>query len=250
MTFLFAHAPAQHFGEDVVNQSLKIAEPITSRFNGQLSFLDVQAVKALEFAESKWSYPFKATPQQVAGLPRSVINAYADALQKAWDARVQPQVNNASAKFEELKGQNAFVQRTADAVAQLQVNLAKTVEHLKANRPNGDKAAGEAQGIINNISGEFEKLRQFAAGVPADARKRIDPVIESFGNTYHHLNKEVREGSGPILPRLQKVLTYVQEEALPALRKAAFQPIESGGAAPKVNGSGSGGNSSSSANAK
>lgn len=232
----------QHFGEDVVNQSLKIAEPITNRFNGQLSFLDLQAVKALEFAESKWSYPFKATPEQVVNLPVSVIKAYADAIQRAWDARVQPQVNNASAKFEELKSQNAFLQRTADAVAQLQVNLAKTVDHLKANKPNGEKAAGEAQGIINNIQAEFEKLRQFAAGVPADARKRIDPVVESFGNTYQHLNKEVREGSGPLLPRLQKVLTYVQEEALPALRKAAFQPSTVNGttngttATPHVNG--------------
>lgn len=145
---------AQHFGEDVFNQSLKIAEPVTSRFNGQLSYLDLQAVKALEFAESKWSYPFTATPEQVAGLPRSVINAYADALQKAYEARVAPSVNTASAKFEELKGQNAFLQKTADAVAQLQQNLAKTLDHLKANKPNGEKAAGEARGIVNSIFDE------------------------------------------------------------------------------------------------
>ena len=117
----------------MVNQSLKIAEPITSRFNGQLSYLDLQAVKALEFAESKWAYPFNVTPGEVAALPKGVITAYSEALQKAWNANVQPQVDTASAKFGELKSQNAVLQQAADAIGHLQERLAKALESIKAN---------------------------------------------------------------------------------------------------------------------
>lgn len=230
-----------HLGEDIVNQSLKMAEPITSRLNGQLTFIDTQAVKALEFAESKWSYPFKATPTDVANLPRSVVNAYVEALQKAWDARVAPQVNQASAKFEELKTQNPIVARAADAVQQLQTNLAQTIQSLKANRPDGEKAAQQAQGVVSAFLAELEKVRGFAAALPVDARKRFEPVIESINTTYGHLNKEVREGSGPLVPRLQKVLEYVQAEAIPDLRKAILNGGNHEGSAnanavPKANG--------------
>lgn len=225
-----------HFGEDIINQSLKAAEPITSRFNGQLSYIDLQAVKALEFAESKWSWPFKATPQEVANLPRSVINAYVDALQKAWDARVAPQVNHASAKFEEIKASNPLVQRAADAVQQLQSNLTQTINSLKANGVDADKASAQAHGVVSAFLSELEKVRSFAGTLPAESRKRFEPIIESVNTTYHHLNKEVREGSGPLVPRLQKVLTYVQEEAIPGLRKAILQPNDTATGAPKTNG--------------
>ncbi|PWN24536.1 hypothetical protein BDZ90DRAFT_98956 [Jaminaea rosea] len=215
-----------HLGEDILNQSIKMAEPITSRLNGQLTFIDTQAVKALEFAESKWSYPFKATPTDVANLPRSVINAYVDALQKAWDARVAPQVNQAHAKFEELKTQNPLVARAADAVQQLQANLTQTIQSLKnTNAPNGEKATQQAQNIVSSFLAELEKVRGFAATLPVDARKRFEPVVESINTTYGHLNKEVREGKGPLVPRLQKVLEYVQREAIPDLRKAVMTGV-------------------------
>lgn len=57
-----------------------------------------------------------------------------------------------------------------------------------------------------------------------DARKRFEPINESINATYAHLNKEVREGSGPVVLRLQKVLTYVHDAAIPELRKAILQP--------------------------
>lgn len=146
----------QHFGEDVVAQSLKLAEPITSRFNGQLHFLDDQALKVLTFAESKWSYPFKATPQQVASLPLSVIQAYSDALTKAYEERVAPGVQAATSKFEEVKSQNAFVRQTVDVLGGLQTRLEKVLEQVKSTGKAGEeKAAGEAKGLINSI---FEEV--------------------------------------------------------------------------------------------
>ncbi|CAO1624608.1 unnamed protein product [Parajaminaea phylloscopi] len=236
-----------HLGEDIVNQSLKIAEPITARFGGQLSYIDLQAVKALEFAESKWSWPFKATPQEVASLPRSVLNAYVDALQKAWDARVAPQVNHASAKFDEIKAQNPLVQRAADAVQQLQANLNQTINSLKSKNIDGEKASAQAQGVVSAFLSELEKVRAFASALPVDARKRFEPIVDSVNSTYAHLNKEVRDGSGPLVPRLQKVLTYVQEEAIPGLRKAILQPDQAH--ANGVNGSSAASSSTSGAKA-
>ncbi|CAO1614281.1 unnamed protein product [Jaminaea pallidilutea] len=218
-----------HIGEDLVNHSIKFAEPITNTFNGQLHYIDNQFVKALDFAESKWSYPFKATPQEVASLPFNVIAAYATALQKAWDSRVQPQVDTASAKLEELKNQNPVVQRAADAIQQLQDNLNKTIHNIKsnANKAEGEHAAAQAQGLVNAFLAELERVRGFAATLPADARKRFDPVVDQVNTTYHFLNKEVREGSGPLVPRLQKVLTHVQREAIPGLQQAILHPESS-----------------------
>lgn len=45
-------------GENVVNTSLNLASPITTRIAPQLALLDQYAVKGLDYAESKWSYPF------------------------------------------------------------------------------------------------------------------------------------------------------------------------------------------------
>jgi len=47
-----------NLGENVVNSSLNLAQPITSRIAPQLALLDQYAVKGLDYAESKWSYPF------------------------------------------------------------------------------------------------------------------------------------------------------------------------------------------------
>ena len=162
------------FGENVVNSSLKAAEPITSRFHGQLAYVDNLAVKSLDFAESKWAYPFHANTNElieVAKLPadqaRSFVNAYTAAIQKAYgdhvyapaknvyDTRVVPAYEGAHSKFDEIKSQNAYLQRAADLVTELQNNLAKTVESIsKRGKQEGDQAAQNAQGISNAIFAE------------------------------------------------------------------------------------------------
>lgn len=67
-----------------------------------------------------------------------------------------------------------------------------------------------------------------AASPVCRARAHADNPCTSLVLPDTRLNKEVRDGSGPILPRLQKVLAYVQEEALPALKKAAVEGKGSG----------------------
>jgi homoserine kinase len=119
-----------HFGENVVSHGLKAAEPVTTRLQPQLSLLDAYAVKGLDFAESKWAYPFKATSSDVYKNARqpadqvlSILAAYSQAVHKAYEdkvigpaksiyeSRVAPAVDSANAQFQELKSQNAYLHR-------------------------------------------------------------------------------------------------------------------------------------------
>lgn len=85
-----------------------------------------------------------------------MIQAYSEALSKAYEQRVAPGVQAATSKFEEVKGQNAFVRQTVDALGGLQARLEKVLEQVKSTGKAGEeKAAGEAKGLINSI---FEEV--------------------------------------------------------------------------------------------
>lgn len=167
-------AQPYHFGGSVVSHSIKAAEPVTTRLQPQLALLDTYAVKGIDFAESKWSYPFKATSSDVYKTARqpadqaiSFISTYASAAQKTYeekvfapaksiyDSRVAPAYDSANAQFQELKSQNAYLQRATEVVSNLQTNLAKTVESISGRgKAEGDAAAQKAQGISNAIFAE------------------------------------------------------------------------------------------------
>lgn len=251
-------AQSYHFGENVVSSSLKVAEPVTIRIQPQLNLLDAYAVKGLDFAESKWAYPFHATPDKVvkdARLPAdqavAFVQAYLQAAQKTYDervfgpaksiynARVAPAYDSANAHFQELKSQNAYLQRATDIVSNLQTNLAKSVEALSSrSKAEGDAAAQRAQGLSNALFAELERLRTFASNLPAESKKRISPVLDTFNGTYETLNKEARNGEVPPTQRFKNVLTFVREHTLPALQKALVNPssVTSNGAPAAPNG--------------
>lgn len=86
-----------------------------------------------------------ATPEDIYGAAkapvdqgRNLIATYAEAVQKAYearvsapakelyDARVAPVYDSASAQFQELKAQNAYLARATEVVENLQTNLSKT----------------------------------------------------------------------------------------------------------------------------
>lgn len=52
-------AQGYQLGESVFNSGVKAASPITTRLQPQLAFVDAWALKGLDFAESKWAYPFQ-----------------------------------------------------------------------------------------------------------------------------------------------------------------------------------------------
>ncbi|SPC61822.1 uncharacterized protein UHOD_06286 [Ustilago sp. UG-2017b] len=232
------------YGENLFNHSLKTAEPITNRIHPQLAYVDSLAVKSLDFAESKWSYPFHANTQQLvdaAKLPadhaRAFIQAYASALQKAYGERlytpaksayqshIVPAYDTAHTKFDEIKSQNAYLERATDIVKDLQANLAKTVENISfRTNKEGDQATEKAQGLSNAIFAELERVRHFAHNLPAESRKRVGPVIETFTETYEQLSKQARNPEVPASTRFLNVIKFVREQSLPALQKAIINP--------------------------
>lgn len=167
------------YGENIVVSSLKAAEPITNRIQPQLAYVDSLAVKSLDFAESKWSYPFHANTQELidfAKLPadqaRGLFNAYASAVHNAYaervyspakhayDSHIGPAYDTAHTKFDEIKSQNAYLQRATDIVKDLQVNLAKTLETISARgKSESDQATQKAQSLSNAI---FAEVSTFA----------------------------------------------------------------------------------------
>ncbi|GAC98150.1 lipid droplet-associated perilipin protein [Pseudozyma hubeiensis SY62] len=249
----FAHSTIQShsllattygYGENIFNSSLKAAEPITNRLHPQLAYVDSLAFKSLNFAESKWSYPFHANTKElidVAKLPadhaRDFVQTYAAAIQKAYGERVYtpaksayeshvvPVYDTASTKFDEIKSQNAYLQRATDIVKDLQANLAKTLETISSrSKQEGDQATEKAQGLSNAIFAELERVRSFAQSLPAESRKRVGPVIETFTETYERLAKEARNPEVPASTRFLNVIKFVREQSLPALQKAIINP--------------------------
>ncbi|SPO28885.1 uncharacterized protein UTRI_05073_B [Ustilago trichophora] len=232
------------YGENLFNSSLKAAEPITNRIHPQLAYVDSLAVKSLDFAESKWSYPFHANTQELidaAKLPadhaKGFFQAYANALQKAYGERlytpaksayeshIVPAYDTAHTKFDEIKSQNAYLQRATDIVKDLQANLAKTLETISSrSKQEGDQATEKAQGLSNAIFAELERVRHFAHNLPAESRKRVGPVIETFTETYERLSKEARNPEVPASTRFLNVIKFVREQSLPALQKAIINP--------------------------
>lgn len=232
------------YGENLFNSSLKAAEPITNRIHPQLAYVDSLAVKSLDFAESKWSYPFHANTHELidaAKLPadhaKAFFQAYAAALQKAYGERlytpaksayeshIVPAYDTAHTKFDEIKSQNAYLQRATDIVKDLQANLAKTLETISSrSKHEGDQATEKAQGLSNAIFAELERVRHFAHNLPAESRKRVGPVIETFTETYERLSKEARNPEVPASTRFLNVIKFVREQSLPALQKAIINP--------------------------
>lgn len=232
------------YGENIFNHSLKAAEPITNRIHPQLAYVDSLAVKSLDFAESKWSYPFHANTQELidtAKLPadhaRGLIQAYASALQKAYGERlytpaksayeshIVPAYDTAQTKFDEIKSQNAYLQRATDIVKDLQANLAKTVDNISSrSKKEGEQATEKAQGLSNAIFAELDRVGHFAQNLPAESRKRLGPVIETFTETYEQLSKEARNPQVPASTRFVNVIKFVREQSLPALQKAIINP--------------------------
>ncbi|KAJ1019074.1 hypothetical protein NDA18_006224 [Ustilago nuda] len=232
------------YGENLFSHSLKAAEPITNRIHPQLAYVDSLAVKSLDFAESKWSYPFHANTRQLidaAKLPadhaRAFIQPYASAIQKAYgehlytpaksayQSHIIPAYDTAHTKFDEIKSQNAYLERATNIVKVLQAKLAKTVENISSrSNKEGDQATEKAQGLSNAIFAELERIRHFAHNLPAESRKRVGPVIESFTETYEQLSKQARNPEVPASTRFLNVIKFVREQSLPALQKAIINP--------------------------
>lgn len=235
------------YGENFVNSSLRMAEPITNQIHPQLAYVDSLAAKSLDFAESKWSYPFHANTQELidaAKLPADhavgFVSAYAAAIQKAYgervytpaksayDSHIVPVYDTAHSKFDEIKSQNAVLQRATDIVTGLQANLAKTLETISSrSKQEGDQATEKAQGISNAIFAELERVRHFAHNLPAESRKRVGPVMDTFTETYEKLSKEARNPEVPASTRFLNVIKFVREQSLPALQKAIINPPSS-----------------------
>ncbi len=237
------------YGENLVNSSLKAAQPITNRIHPQLAYVDSLAVKSLDFAESKWAAPFHTNTQELldaAKVPadhaRGYVQAYTAALHKAYGERVYtpaksayeshivPAYDSAHTKFDEIKSQNAYLQRATDIVKDLQANLAKTLESVSSrSKHEGDQATQKAQGISNAIFAELERVRHFAQSLPAESRKRVGPVMDTFTETYERLSKEARNPDVPASTRFLNVVKFVREQSLPALQKAIINPPSSTG---------------------
>lgn len=235
------------YGENLVNSSLKAAQPITNRIHPQLAYVDSLALKSLDFAESKWAAPFHTNTQELfdaAKVPadhaRGFVQAYTAALQKAYGERVYtpaksayeshivPAYDSAHTKFDEIKSQNAYLQRATDIVKDLQANLAKTLESVSSrSKQEGDQATQKAQGISNAIFAELERVRHFAQSLPAESRKRVGPVMDTFTETYDRLSKEARNPDVPASTRFLNVVKFVREQSLPALQKAIINPPSS-----------------------
>jgi hypothetical protein len=60
--------------------------------------------------------------------------------------------------------------------------------------------------------------------LPAESRKRIHPVLDTFTESYERLNKEARDTSVPASQRFLNVLQFVREQSIPALQKAIINP--------------------------
>ncbi|PWO00815.1 hypothetical protein FA09DRAFT_314530 [Tilletiopsis washingtonensis] len=249
-------ARGYQLGEQVFTQSVEAAKPIAHHLQPQLALADAWAVKGLELAERTVPYPFHATTSDVYSAARapadqalSFLQAYASALQKAYDervsapakslyeARVAPAYDSATQQFEQLKSQNAYLQRATEIVGNLQNNLAKNLDAVSGRgKAEGDAAAQKAQGLSNAIFAELDRVRNFALSLPAESRKRVDPVLSTFTDAYEHLSKEARDTSVPVTTRLSKVVEFVRTQSIPALQKAVVHPDAAQASQPLPNG--------------
>jgi hypothetical protein len=79
-------------------------------------------------------------------------------------------------------------------------------------------------------------VRNFALSLPAESRKRVDPVLSTFTDAYEHLSKEARDTSVPVTTRLSKVVEFVRTQSIPALQKAVVHPDAAQASQPLPNG--------------
>ncbi|KAK0545542.1 hypothetical protein OC846_005621 [Tilletia horrida] len=226
-------ATPYHLTGNILDHSLKAAEPITSRLSPQFALVDAWGAKAFDFAESRVPYPFHVTTEQVYKQARapaeqvvSLLRAYSAEAQKAYETRVyQPAKSVYDERivpaYAQAKKENAVFQRAAEVVEKLQANLAATVDNITSrSKTESDQASRKAENIASSLLGELERLRNFVGSVPAASSQRVKPVLDTFGSTYENLSREALNSSIPVTQRFQNIISYVREKSLPALQHA------------------------------
>ncbi|KAL9935172.1 hypothetical protein V8E36_006248 [Tilletia maclaganii] len=226
------HTPYQ-LTENLVNTSLKVAEPITTRLHPGIALVDSWGAKAFDFAEARVPYPFHVTSEQVykqaLAAPHEVIallRSVPGEAQKTYETRVYAPAKTVYDErivpaYAQAKKENAVFQRAAEVVEKLQANLVSTLDQITARgKTEGDAASRKAENIGSSLLGELERVRNFVASVPAASSQRVQPVLDTFGSTYEQLSKEATNTSIPVSQRFQNILAYVREKSLPALHHA------------------------------
>lgn len=177
-------------GNNVIVSTLKVAEPFTARLQPQLQAADSYACKGLDYAESKAPIISKPTGDLIAQArvpadqARAILATYGDALLQAYhqrlagpakdvyDARVAPVYGSAQQQFQELKNQNAYLQKASDAIVHLQANLAETIKSISSRgKQDTDEASKKAQSLSNSILAEVSVCPRF------HAEEREDRVV-------------------------------------------------------------------------
>ncbi|KAK0525907.1 hypothetical protein OC835_004682, partial [Tilletia horrida] len=226
-------ATPYHIGGDLLNQSLKAAEPITSRLSPQFALVDAWGAKAFDFAESRVPYPFHVTSEQVYKQASDPVHQLVALLRiipseahKAYETRVYTPAKSVYDErivpaYTQAKKEHAVFQRAAEVVEKLQANLVSTLETVTSRgKQEGDEASRKAENIASSLLGELERVRNFVASVPAASSQRVQPVLDTFGTTYENLSKEATNTSIPVSQRFQNIIAYVREKSLPALHHA------------------------------
>lgn len=205
--------------------------PLAKRFNKTLISVDNYAVRTLQYAKDKVPYPFEVTWNDLYANGKVQAHQLSqDVYENRIKAPAKSVYDQGVKVVEQLQqNENEYIKKVGASISSMHEKVLSVAKEI-SQKSSQDVSEGEKQAssLVKSVVGEIEGLQKFAATLPSEAQKRLDPYIHVLNTTYKDLSAEALDGKVPILDRLNKVVSYLQNKTVPELQKAVT-------AAPKSN---------------
>lgn len=217
-------------GEVILATSLQLASPITSRLSTPLHKVDHFGLQTLDYAKSKFPFPFEAKWEDLLSLakqPFDKADNIATDYKNTAKENVQHLYDQTNKAVEQLQqNENVYLQKAGNTIVSINESLTKVGQDW-SKKTSSEAAEGEkkAQGLVSNLFSELDNLQKYALSLPAEGQKRLSPVIDTFQDTYKEARIEAYDSKLPVQERVSKVTNYLKTQTLPALHKVCFLNI-------------------------
>jgi hypothetical protein len=194
---------AYNVAESLVKTGYSYAEPLLGYGSPLLERADGIANQGLDFAESKFPYPFQTkTDQIVADAKKPADQAYG-VVKNVYDNRIAPM------------GDNAIVQRAYDTVINLNQQVQSTYSGSVQMVTEGmGDAQAKAQALINALINQLYELKEQGPNIPAQAK-------ENLSKAYSDLSAVITAKDKPVADKTKEVISYIQDSLQPLLDSAS-----------------------------
>lgn len=211
-------------------QFLLLILPLAKRFNKTLVSADNYAVRTLQYAKDKVPYPFEVTWNDL--YTKSKVQAH-QLSQDVYESRIRAPAKSFYDQgvkvVEQLRqNENEYVKKVGTSISSMHEKVLGVSKEI-SEKTSQDVNEGEkrASSLVKSVLSEIEGLHKFAATLPSEAQKRLEPYIRVLNTTYKDLSAEALDGKVPILDRLNKVVSYLQNKTVPELQKAITAALTS-----------------------